>query len=67
MGIEYIPKFLDDMTVEDIDKELEQQKYELWRYGRSIDRPRMWDLLHTKKVIQTYEAKMKEASEKYGI
>lgn len=67
MGIEYVPKFLDGMTVEDIDKELEQQKYELWRYGRSIDRPRMWDLLHTKKVIQTYEAKMKEASEKYGI
>lgn len=67
MGIEYIPKFIDGMTVEDIDKELEQQKYELWRYGRGIDRPRMWDLLHTKKQLQIYEAKMKEAGEKYGV
>ena len=51
MSYEYKAKIIEGMTIEEIDKELEEMAYNEWAYGRSIDRPRMWDLYETKKHL----------------
>ena len=33
-----------NLTAEEINKEIDEMYYELYRYGRSIDRCRLWDL-----------------------
>lgn len=52
MSYEYKAKIIDGMTIEEIDKELEEMAYNEWAYGRSIDHPRMWDLYETKKHLE---------------
>lgn len=47
----YIAQFIEGITVEEIDAEYEQMLADEYRYGRSIDWPRVWDLNHTKKLL----------------
>lgn len=55
MSYEYKAKIIEGMTIEEIDKELKEMAYNEWAYGMSIDKPRMWDLLETKKHLQAQE------------
>ena len=50
--MDYIPRIQKDMTIEEIDKEIHQMHWDRYAYGRSIDWPRMWDLLETKKLLK---------------
>lgn len=50
--MDYKPKFIEGMSIEDINAELKRMAYEQWAYGRSIDRPRMWDLEYTKMELE---------------
>lgn len=52
MSIEYIPTFIEGITVDEINAELKDMSYRQYAYGQSMDRPRMWDLEHTKKVLK---------------
>ena len=47
----YVPRPITDMTIEQIDAELDQMAYDEWRYSKAIDRPRMWDLEAAKKQL----------------
>lgn len=47
----YIPKIIPNKTVEELAAELYQMQDDEYRYGRSIDRPRMWDIIHTLKQL----------------
>lgn len=51
----YIPKIIPNKTVEELEAELGEMQYNEYAYGRSIDRPRMWDILHTLKQIRCNE------------
>lgn len=52
MSIEYIPKFIEDITVDEINAELKDMSYRQYAYGHSICRTYMWDLEYTKKVLK---------------
>lgn len=47
----YIAKFVDGLTVSDIDREIKEMYDDQYRHGRSINRPRLWDLLYTRKQL----------------
>lgn len=47
----YKPKLVEGLTVEQIDAEIEEIYYQEYAYSRGIDRPRLWDLLYTKECL----------------
>lgn len=51
-GIDYKPKFIPDTSVEELQDELNQMYADQYKYGRSIDRPRMWDINYTIKQLK---------------
>lgn len=51
-GIYYKPKFISDKTIEELQNELNQMYADQYKYGRSIDRPRMWDINYTIKQLE---------------
>ena len=57
MTYQYQRKFLNHMTIRDIDKELSEMRENEYRYSISIDMQRMWDLEYTKKVLEENEQK----------
>lgn len=48
----YRANFIEGMTIEDINAEIKEMHEDLYRYGRPIDRPRMWDLEFTKACLK---------------
>lgn len=51
-GIDYKPKFISDKSIEELQNELNQMYADQYKYGRSIDRPRMWDINYTIKQLK---------------
>ena len=51
-GIDYKPKFISDKSIEELQNELNQMYADQYKYGRSIDRPRMWDINYTIKQLE---------------
>lgn len=47
----YEARFIEGMTVEEINAELQKMRDDQYSKGMSIDRPRMWNLEHTKKIL----------------
>ncbi len=47
----YEARFIEGMTVEEINAELQKMYDDQYSKGMPIDRPRMWNLEHTKKVL----------------
>lgn len=52
--MDYIPRKITGITLEQIDQEIERMNYEQWAYGKSIDRPRLWDLLEARKELDSH-------------
>ena len=51
----YIPRFIENKTIEELHKE-ENEIYEnQYKYGRSLDRPRLWDITYTIKILNDKE------------
>ena len=51
----YIPRFIENKTIEELRKE-ENEIYEnQYKYGRSLDRPRLWDITYTIKILNDKE------------
>lgn len=48
----YQARFLEGTTVEELKLELKQMYDDQYRYGHSIDRPRMWDINYTIKLLE---------------
>lgn len=51
-GIDYKPKFISNKSIEELQNELNQMYADQYKYGRSIDRPRMWDINYTIKQLE---------------
>lgn len=52
MKYTYTPKILDNMTIEQIDEELDRWTWEEYAYSRLPDRSRILDLEATKKELE---------------
>lgn len=61
-GLDYQPKFISDKSIEELQDELNQMYADQYKYGRSIDRPRMWDINFT---IKQLKKGLKEAVVKF--
>ena len=48
----YRANFIEGMTIDEINAEIKEMHEDLYRYGRAIDRPRMWDLEFTKACLK---------------
>ena len=59
----YEPKFIDGMTIEQIDAEIKEDHERQYRYGYSIDKARHWDLEYTKKVLKEETGAPRHAKE----
>jgi len=57
----YIPRKITGMTIEQIDQEIDRMYYDQYAYGKSIDRPRLWDLLETKRQLEVGQRSMVES------
>ena len=55
--MDYTPRIIDGITLEEIESEISAMLYNEYAYGRCIDRPRMWDLQATRKKILQEELK----------
>lgn len=51
-GLDYQPKFISDKSIEELQDELNQMYADQYKYSRSIDRPRMWDINYTIKQLK---------------
>lgn len=63
----YEPKFVKDMTIEQIDAEIKEWHDDQYRYGRGIDWNRMHDLEYTKKVLNNKEENEMERIKAYWM
>ena len=64
-GIDYKPKFISDKSIEELQNELNQMYADQYKYGRSIDRPRMWDINYTIKQLEKgLEEDLEDSEEK---
>lgn len=61
-GLNYQHKFIPDKSIEELQNELNQMYADQYKYGRSIDRPRMWDINYT---IKQLKKGLKEAVVKF--
>lgn len=52
----YEPKFIDGKTAAELYAELEKMNDDEYRFGRAIDRPRMWDIQYTMQVLAQQKA-----------
>jgi hypothetical protein len=48
----YQPKFIKGKTIDELKAELQQMYNEQYKYGYSINRPRMWDINYTIKALE---------------
>lgn len=55
----YITHFLEDMTIEEIDEELSEMWENQYKLGDPIDKPRMWNLMHTKEILENMKGAKK--------
>lgn len=53
----YEPKFIKDMTIDQINEEIKQLHEDAYRYGRDIPKARIWDLNYTKQVLESASKK----------
>lgn len=51
----YTPKTIENKTAEELRAELRQMQDDEYAHGRSIDRPRLWDILHTLRQLEAQE------------
>jgi len=51
--MDYMPKFINNMTIEELKTEKEGMYNNDYRYGCGIDKPRLWDINHTIKVLES--------------
>ena len=51
----YIPKFIENKTIEELRQEEEEMFERQYSYGCFIDRPRMWDIIYTIKILKNKE------------
>ena len=51
----YIPKFIENKTIEELRQEEEEMVKRQYRDACFIDRPRMWDVIHTIKILKNKE------------
>ena len=50
--MDYIAKIIPNVTIEECEQEIDAMSEKQYRYGNSIDRPRLWDLLATIKHLE---------------
>lgn len=48
----YQAKFIKGKTIDELKSELQQMYNDQYKYGYSINKPRMWDIIHTIKVLE---------------
>lgn len=53
--MDYKEKFIEGISIKQIDEELKEMDESLYKYGRAIDLPRKFDLIYTKKILQKRE------------
>ena len=63
--MDYKEKFIEGISIEEINKELKIMDEMHYRHGRSIDRPRKWDLLYTRKMLNI--KKLEEGEKLYCV
>ena len=49
---EYVPRFIDGITIDEINAELKDMAYRQYAHGQSQDKLRVWDLEHTRKILE---------------
>lgn len=52
MTYNYTPRFIEDKTVEELEQELEQMDNDLYAFGITVDRNRLWDIRYTIKTLK---------------
>lgn len=50
--MDYNARFIEGLTIADIEKEISEMEYRDYCHGCGIDRVRLWDLEYTKKILQ---------------
>lgn len=63
----YTPKFIEGMTVEQIDAEIREDHARQYRYGYSIDYMRHADLNHTRRTLEAQKAEKEDKTMKNYI
>lgn len=48
----YAPKFIDGKTANELTMEMELMYHREYAYGWTIDRPRLWDIIYTLRVLR---------------
>ena len=48
----YQAKFIKGKTIDELKAELQQMYNDQYKYGYSINRPRIWDIIHTIKALE---------------
>ena len=51
----YIPRFIENKTIEELREEENEICENQYKYGRSLDRPRLWDIAYTIKILNDKE------------
>lgn len=51
MSCEYLAKFIEGASVEQLQSEMKEMYMDEYRFSRTIDKPRLWDILYTLKQL----------------
>ncbi len=51
----YNPKFIEKISISELEQEIKEMYEQQYAYGTSIDLPRFWDIRHTVRILKAYD------------